>query len=101
MHLSGLCWLFLPIPPHYCPHPKANLWVPLGFCSQLRVVWKELQVAWPWHREEARQRGEQITELARTAGNKEEPWVPRVCMNPDQSSPSTAGLGSFEQQKHA
>lgn len=33
---------------------RSNLWVPLGFCGRLRVVWKELQMAWPWHRDEAR-----------------------------------------------
>lgn len=66
IHLSGWRWLFPPVPPARTTTLvlRSNLWVPLGFCGRLRVVWKELQMAWPWHRDEARQRGEQITEVA-------------------------------------
>lgn len=61
--LSGLCYLFLSVPPPHHPRP----WVqPVGSPELLWLTaggLKKLQVAWPWHKNEVKQRRE-ITELA-------------------------------------
>lgn len=95
-HLSWLCWSSLPVLlPLGC-----NLWVPLGFCGRPRVVWKQLQVAWPWHRHEDRRSRNWRDGVARTAGSEEEPGS-QLCRIQTSPAPSTACLGSFEPHKQA